>query len=313
MVLPEIRFLQAAIALAEELNFSRAAERLRVDQSTLSKRIADLESLIGVRLFERNRNRQSVELTEAGRHFVAEARSAILHTERAVMNATAAARGADEILHIGKSAYTDPYLVTTLLSIQLPLYPSLKVKLWSNYSHELAHMVATGELDLALITAIPDTPELSSLTVADNPIYIALSTDDALARNKKLRLEDLRNCDWILLASYVSPHVFERIHLIASEKAITVSDMHYVMTAEEASELVQAHKGVAFLPSDAAWRIACDEVTIRPLMEERLRLVTRLATRSDNKARLVSEFVRAAGRKMSNISPPQQGHLPLAG
>lgn len=303
MVLPEIRFLQAAIALAEELHFSRAAERLRIDQSTLSKRIADLESLIGVRLFERNRNRQSVELTEAGRHFVAEARSAILHTERAVMNAMAAVRGADEILHIGKSAYTDPYLVTTLLSVQLSLYPRLKVKLWSNYSHELAHMVATGELDLALITAIPDTPELSSLTVAENPIYIALSTDDALARNKNLSLEDLRNCDWILLASYVSPHVFERIHVIATEKAINVSDMHYVMTAEEASELVQARKGVAFLPSDAAWRIACDEVTIRPLMEERLRLVTRLATRSDNKARLVSEFVRAAGRKMSNTPP----------
>jgi DNA-binding transcriptional LysR family regulator len=313
MVLPEIRFLQAAIALAEELNFSRAAERLHVEQSTLSKRIADLESQIGLRLFERSRNRQSVKLTEAGCHFVAEARSAILHIERAVMNARAAAHGADEILHIGMSAYTDPYLVTTLMSVQLPLYPSLKVKLWSNYSHKLAHLVATGELDLALITAIPDTPELSSLTVAESPIYIALSTDDALARNKNLRLEDLRACDWILLASYVNPHVFERIHVIASEKAIAVSDMHYVMTAEEASELVQAHKGVAFLPGDAAWRIACDGVTIRPLMEERLRLVTRLATRSDNKARLVSEFVRAAGRKLSNIPPPRQERLPLAG
>ena len=46
MVLPEIRLLQAAIALAEELNFSRAAERLRIEQSTLSKRIVELESQI---------------------------------------------------------------------------------------------------------------------------------------------------------------------------------------------------------------------------------------------------------------------------
>ncbi len=67
MVLPEIRLLQAAIVLAEELNFSRAAERLRIDQSTLSKRIMELESLVGVRLFQRNH--QLVELTEPGRHF----------------------------------------------------------------------------------------------------------------------------------------------------------------------------------------------------------------------------------------------------
>jgi DNA-binding transcriptional LysR family regulator len=144
MVLPEIRLLQAAIALAEELNFSRAAARLRIDQSTLSKRIMELEGLVGLRLFERNH--QLVELTEPGRHFVQEARNALLHTERAVLSATAAARGADEVLNLGKSAYTDPFLVTTLQSVQLPLYPGLRVKLWSNYSHELAHMVAAGKL-----------------------------------------------------------------------------------------------------------------------------------------------------------------------
>jgi hypothetical protein len=63
MVLPEIRLLQATIALAEELNFSRAPERLRIEQSTLSKRIVELESQIDLRLFERNH--QVVELTES--------------------------------------------------------------------------------------------------------------------------------------------------------------------------------------------------------------------------------------------------------
>lgn len=311
MVLPEIRLLQAAIVLAEELNFSRAAERLHIDQSTLSKRIMELESLVGSRLFQRNH--QLVEVTEAGRHFVQEARNALLHIERAVLSAAAAARGADEVLNLGKSAYTDPFLVTTLQSVQLPLYPGMKVKLWSNYSHELARMVATGKLDMALVTAIPDTPTLSFLTVAENPLYIALSQEDSLADRKELHLEDLRACEWILLASYVNPHVFEMIQTAASEKGIAAPDLHYVMTAEEASELVLAHKGVAFLPRDAAWRIASDGITMRPLVEERLKLITRLATRSDNKARLVSEFVRAAGRKLRSIPPPQQARLPLVG
>jgi DNA-binding transcriptional LysR family regulator len=308
MVLPETRSMQAAIVLAEELNFSRAAERLHIEQSTLSRLIAKLESDIGLQLFVRNH--QNVEITEAGRRFVEEARHSVLYAERAVLNATAASHGAEEILNVGKSAYTDPYLVTTLLSIQLPLYPGFKLKLWSNYSHELAHSVATGELDLALITSTPDTPQLSFLTIAESLIYIALSKEDALARNKNLYLEDLRPYEWILLAPYVNPHLFEMIQMVASEKGIVVDDLHYVMTAEEASELVLAHKGVAFLPRDAAWRIACDDITMRPLVEEQLKLVTRLAARSDNKARLVSEFVRAAGHKLSRIRLPQQERMP---
>ena len=311
MVLPEIRLLQAAIVLAEELNFSRAAERLRIDQSTLSKRIMELEGLVGLRQFERNH--QVVELTEPGRHFVQEARNALLHAERAVVSATAASHGADEVLNLGKSAYTDPYLVSTLLSIHLPLFPGLKIKQWSNYSHELAHQVALGKLDMALVTAVPDTPKLNLLMVADVPIYIALSKDNPLRSNKELRLEDLSGHDWILPAPHVNPHLHEMIQGVKSARGIPVPEVHHVMTAEEASELVLAHKGAAFLTRGGAWRIARDGVTMRPLAEERLRLVTKLATRADNKSRLVSEFVRAAGRKLRSTRPAQQGRLPLAG
>jgi hypothetical protein len=60
---------------------------------------------------------------------VEEAREAVLHAEHAVLNATAVFRGADEILNVGKSAYTDPYLVTTLLSIRLPFLRPLTLRL----------------------------------------------------------------------------------------------------------------------------------------------------------------------------------------
>lgn len=311
MVLPEIRLLQAAIVLAEELNFSRAAERLRIDQSALSRRIMELEGLVGLRLFERNR--QLVELTEPGRHFVQEARDALLHAERAVLSARAASRGADEVLNLGKSAYVDPYLVTALVSIRLPLFPGLKIKQWSNYSHELAHQVALGKLDMALVTAVPDTPKLNLLTVADAPIYIALSNDNPLADNEELRLEDLLDCDWILPAPHVNPYFHETIRAVALEKGIAARDIHHVMTAEEAPELILAHQGVAFLNRADAWRIARDEITMRTLVEEKLRFVTKLATRVDNKSRLISEFVRATGRKLAGIRPVEQSRLPLAG
>jgi hypothetical protein len=117
MVLPDIRLLQSAIALAEELNYSRAAERLHIEQSTLSRQIFKLEEQIHLRVFIRNH--QNVDLTEAGRRFIEDARDIVQQTERAIREAMSVSRGASEVLNIGKSAYTDPYLVTTVQSIPI--------------------------------------------------------------------------------------------------------------------------------------------------------------------------------------------------
>jgi hypothetical protein len=81
--------------------------------------------------------------------FIEEAREAVLHTERAVTAATAVFNGADEIFNLGKSAYTEPFLVSAILSIRLPLFPGMRIKQWSNYSNELARQVISGDLDAA--------------------------------------------------------------------------------------------------------------------------------------------------------------------
>jgi DNA-binding transcriptional LysR family regulator len=311
MVLPEIRLLQAAIVLAEELHFTRAADRLHIGQPTLSKQIFKLEGEIGFQLFRHNH--QVVELTDAGRGFVEEAREAVFHAERAVISARTIFNGADESLNIGKSAYTDPFLVSTLLSIHLPLFPGIKVKLWSNYSHELAQQVIAGTLDLAVITGVPDTSKLDLLKIADNPFYISMSMEDELAAHREIRLEHMHNRNWILLGRHANLHLYDTVHAVASDKGICPLDVHSFTSPEEASELVREHKGLAFLPRTAAWRIARDGITMRPLAEDRIRLVTKLATRADTKSRLVNEFVRAAGRKLSSVGHRIQGKLPLTG
>jgi DNA-binding transcriptional LysR family regulator len=311
MAIPEIRLLQAAIALAEDLNFSRAAERLHIGQSTLSKQIFELEGQLGFRLFERNH--QKVDLTDAGRAFVEEAREAVLRAERAVLVAKATFSGADEILNIGKSPHGDPYLVSTLLSIHLPLFPGLRVKLWSDYSNELAHQVIAGTLDLALISGVPNNPKLSVLRVADDPFYVAMLADDDLAVNRGVHLSGIHNRNWILLGRQASPYLYDTFQIVASDRGAIAADISYVMTTEEASELIHEHSGIAFLPRTCAWRIARDGITMRPLIEDRLRLITNLATRSDSKSRLVKEFFRATAKKLGTVTPAIQRQLPLTG
>lgn len=311
MTLPEMRLLQAAIAVARDLNFSRAAERLHIGQSTLSKQIYELESHLGFRLF--NRNHQTVELTDAGRAFIEEAREAVLHAERAVTASTAVHNGADEILNLGKSAYTDPFLVSTMLSIRLPLFPGMKVKLWSNYSNELARQVIAGDLDMALTTGIPETPKLSMLRLADNPFYVAMSEQDELVTHQEVSLEAMHNRDWIILSRFANSYLYDMILFVASSKDARPRDTFQVMSSEEVSELILEHQGLAFLPRAAAWRIALGGITMRPLAEEKLRLVTNLAMRSDSKSRLVKEFARAASRKLDSLAFTIQGQLPLTG
>jgi hypothetical protein len=86
-----------------------------------------------------------------------------------------------------------------------------------------------------------------------------------------------------------------------------------VMSPEETPELILEHEALAFLPRSAAWRISRDGLTVRPLSEPQLRLITSLAVRSDTKSRLVKEFVRASSRKMENIGLKVQSRLPLTG
>jgi len=198
--------------------------------------------------------------------------------------------------------------VTAIQSIQLPLFPCLKVRLSSNFSHELARMVAAGTLDMALVISIPDTQLLSLLSIAEEPGYIALPKSNAIAGRAELNLEDLHAYEWILPERHINPYIFDMIQTAASTKKIVPSDTHTFTTAEEASALVLARKGAAFLTREAAWRISCDEIAIRPLVEENLKLVTGLATRADEKNRLTRDFARAAGRKLVKVQhPPRHG------
>jgi len=311
MVLPEIRLLQAAIVLAEELHFSRAAERLNMSQPTLSKQMFRLEQSLGFHIFAHNH--QAAELTPAGEVFIAEAREVVFHAERAILSARAVIDGPTEILNVGKSSYTDPFFVSLLMSIQLPLFPAMKIKLWSNYSNMLAQQLIAGTLDVALITGVPPKSKLSTLEIATNPYYVAMLMGDELAAYQEVQLNQLERRLWVLLGPHINAYLYDQIQAVTSGKEIYPSDVYHFTSPEEASGLVREHQGLALLPRTAAWRIARDGITIRPLAEDRLRLVTSVAVRGDSKSRLVNEFVKAAGRKLSEVGQRGQSRLPLTG
>ena len=306
----DFRLLQSAIVLADELNFSRAASRLHLTQPGLTKQIQDLESQLGVILFERSS--QGVELTEPGRVFIEHAKLAVFHLERAVHLTRAAAKGAEVVVNFGSSPYIDPYIVSTILSVRLSLFPTMHVHTHSHFSHELMRQVSSGELDIAIVAAGEENSRLNFLELERHPLFALMKAEDAAARKRSACLEDFDDRVWVLFGKHVHPTMHDLILSRAELLGVKPSEIHYFTTAEEAAYLVAKHEGIAFLNRTSAWRVARNGLTMRPIDEPTLAVRTTLITRADDRTRLTSEYVRSAKRKLERKSDGDQQRLPLA-
>ena len=171
----DVRLMQAAVVLSEELHFSRAAIRLGITPSALTKRIQDLEERVGRKLF--HRNKQVVEVTEAGRAFVEDARRSLQYADRAVNSARGRSDSAEAY-----SGSENPRTQTRFLSpLCFPhVYRSILNSNWlsSNLSAILAHKVLSGSLDVALLSG-PEQPAGLICTQLDvSSMYVVLNSTD---------------------------------------------------------------------------------------------------------------------------------------
>lgn len=305
----ELKYMEAAIAVAEELSFSRAAKRLHLSQPAVTKHIAELEESLGVVLFVRDHH--LVSLTDAGRAYVEEARIAVLHAERAVQAARAAGRDAEMILNVGRTPYADPFFTSTILATRLPLFPRLRLNLSSGFSCDLAHEVLTGELDMALVIEPPDSGLLTGLKIDESPFYVVMSEDDELANYPSLNLDQLAGKRWILFERQNHPPLYDLIQKLTDELRIIPSGIQHFMVPEEAIPLLNEAGGLVIVGKSGALRIARAGLTMRPLDEARLMMNTLLISRADNESQVVSELVRSVMRRMNRSKIEDQMSLPI--
>lgn len=310
MVQSDLKHMEAAIAVAEELSFSRAAKRLHVSQPAITKYIAELEDTLRVLLFRRNH--RVVALTEAGRAYVEEARIALLHAERAVHASRAAVKDFESALNIGRSPYADPFFTSLLLATRLPLFPRLRMNLSSGYSCDLVHDVLTGELDVAIVIEPPLSKHFTSLQIDESPLYVVISQEDELAGYPSIDLKQLTDRRWIMFQRQSHPPLYDLIHNRAEDSKVLPASIQHFMAPEEAIPLMSGPGGVVIVAKSGALRIARDGLTMRPLKEEALTMSTLLVSRSDNESKALSEFVRSFVRRLDLLSPEEQMSLPLA-
>jgi DNA-binding transcriptional LysR family regulator len=281
----ELRLLRYVVAVAEELHFSRAAERLHVAQPSLSKQIRDLEDEIGIRLFDRTK--RDVHLTQAGQAFVIHAKEALVHSQRAV-HAAKATQQPDRFT-LGHSPDINPRLLLSVRAIPAQLW---KLTFRSVFTMEQLQLIRAGELDAGVvILPVPD----ESLTIEPilvEPLVAALPEQHELCGKKALRLRDLRDVPLITIPKSLHPFFYDRMYSICVQEGFTPTIAQEATSFPEAMSLVADGVGVAFT-RECYERFKCPGVVFRKIEGQPLAVESAIAFRKGERSSVLPAIIAA--------------------
>ena len=183
--LPSLKQLQHLVALAQQLNFTKAAQDCCVTQSTLSASLKELETVLGTTLVERNR--QTVLMTATGSEVAERARAIIAATQDLVERAAPTPLPMSGALRLGVIPTVAPFLLPAALQRLRERYPDLRLALREDLTAKLLQRIADGQLDFALIALPYDTGRLLVETLFDDELLAVGRSDDALLRTTPIK------------------------------------------------------------------------------------------------------------------------------
>ncbi|MBY8845136.1 MULTISPECIES: LysR family transcriptional regulator [unclassified Streptomyces] len=253
----DLQQMRYVVAVAETRNFTRAAERCAVVQSSLSHRIAALERELGVRLFARTSRR--VEPTSAGAAFVVGARECLAAADRAVADASAAAGVVRGRLAVGVIVTAAAVDVPELLQRYRARHPEVRVMLRSGRSDELAAAIRDGDLDIAFLGLPEDErPQGVEGVVLDHDEHVlAVPAGHRLAGASRVTLREIAEETFV---DFVAGTPGRAQSDQAFAAAGLVRDVAYEAgVVELITRLIARGLGVALLPSAFVRPLAAED------------------------------------------------------
>ena len=260
----ELRHLRYFLAVCEEMNFTKAAEKLMIAQPPLSRQIRDLEEEIGAPLFIREHH--VLRLTEEGIRFRSYANRIIGLADRSVEDIREMHTGLRGTVYIAEVEGKAPRLMSSFISSFAKDYPDVQYNIWNGNSDEVTQRVRNGLADLAVIMEPYDPQQLHSMPIYQEPWIAMFSAKHPLAKKKgdTVPLKMLADHDLII------PSRGSRLQEISdwfAPLSITPKIKARISNATIAYELCEQNVGVAIYPAAAADLIHGNSVMIRKITD----------------------------------------------
>lgn len=289
----ELRHLRYFAAVAEELNFSRAAKRLGIEQPPLSKQVRQLEEEIGVDLF--HRLPRGVALTDAGTAYLADVREILVRVQAATSQAQRVARGALGRLRLGmiNSAPFHPF-VPRVIRIFAQRYPDLAMSLEEASTPVLARSLLDGAIDVAFVRPLlGEEPDLTVEPLFDETMVIALPEGHPLAEADGIRLERLSNEGFVLFSRAVGSGLYDEIISACQRVGFSPRIGHEVQHVTSIANLVAAGLGISVVPTSLQ-QVHAAGVVYRPIQGDVPKARMSLAYRRDDPSPSARNLVQLA-------------------
>jgi DNA-binding transcriptional LysR family regulator len=258
------RHLSYFIAVAEELNFRRAAERLHIVQPGLSQQISRMESELGLALLERTKRR--VELTDAGQVFLGEARALLERYEQAVTSARQAAAGQTGSLAVGFVGPAIYSVLHTVARAYLKSFPNVSLVLHELNSAEQLDRIIAGTLDVGFVRLPVRDKRVLTMQLISEPIIIVLPEGHPEAARDVVNLAALADEPFVMVPRAREPNAFDRYIEICAKAGFSPRIGQEVLQIHTIVEVVAMGLGVALAPASLT-NLRRPGVAYRPLRD----------------------------------------------
>jgi DNA-binding transcriptional LysR family regulator len=289
----ELRHLRYFLAVAEELNFTRAARRLNIAQPPLTQQIKALEAEMGVKLFDRTGYR--VELTDAGKSFVPQVARILADVRNAVLIAKQAAAGDVGHVRVGftESSSFNP-LVTAAFRRFRAVYPEVEVSLEENPSTVLATALRDGRIDAAFVRPPLRTVEGLALHIIDEEeMVVAVSNGHRLADRADLEMKDLADETFVLYPRLEGPGLADTVIAACEKAGFSPKVKQYTPQLSSTINLVAASMGVSVVPASMQG-LQPQAVSYKRLRDQQLTALLGVAHRAGESSAPVLRFIETA-------------------
>lgn len=245
----ELSQLRCFVAAAEELHFGRAAKRLNMTQSPLSRQIQLLERILDVTLLERTS--RNVALTPAGRVFLIEAQRIVRLAENAALAARRVARGDAGKVSIGFTAVSGYSLVPGIVAQARTALPNIDLELHEMVSRDQTEALLTGLVDIAFMRPPIVRSEFETALALSEPLVVALPDGDPRGDKEELTLADLHDVPLVMYSRKGAGYFHDMLMRFFDEAALSPVVVQHVTQIHSMLGLVRAGVAAAIVPRSA--------------------------------------------------------------